>query len=368
MLEKLTKSYIQKEAPTTVIPRCMPLSEAKKKFGRETVYKLASNENPFGVSPKAAEAMRDAVERCWLYSDNSREMVLRTKLGERFGLGAENVFISSGAANVLNNIAETFICQGDEVIISNPSFPPYYFLTFQNGGEIVDVPCRKDDQKMDVEAMLAAVTERTKLIFLCNPNNPTSTALPREVMVDMLKRLPERVIVVADEAYVDFADDPEGLTLVPYVSEFPNLVVVRTFSKIFGMASARMGYSLAGKELTADLFKSVSARDLNIFGVEGGIAALDDEEYRLKTIENNRVERAYLMDAISKMGYKVYESQSNFIWVDFGRPAADVHDDLLPYGIIIRGDFPFARISVGLHIENETLVHALEDLKAKGRG
>lgn len=365
MFENITKSYIQQEAPATVIPRCMPLSQARKKFGRQDIYKLASNENPFGVSPLAQEAMRAAVPGCSLYSDNSRETVLIAKLAERNGMKPENLYISSGAANVLKDVAEVFIRPGDECIISNPSYPPYYYWVFKNGGEIVDIPCRGSDQMMDLEAVRAAVTERTKLLFFCNPNNPTSTAVPRAEMLALLRELPKTVILVADEAYIDFADDPEGLTLAPYIAEFPNLVVVRTFSKIYGMASARLGYSLACREITEDLFKAMSARDLNIFGVEGAIAALDDEDFRRKTIENNRMERAYLTKEISGLGYRVYQSQTNFLWVDFGRSAAEVHDDLLPYGIIIRGDFHFARISIGLPAENRRLTSALRDIKEK---
>lgn len=364
MFEKITKSYIQKEAPATVIPRCMPLSQARAKYGR--VYKLASNENPFGVSPKAEAAMIAAAPESYLYSDNSRETVLIAKLAEQNGMKPENVYISSGAANVLKDICEVFIQPGDECIISNPSYPPYYYWVFKNGGTIVDIPCRKEDQTMDIDAMIAAVNERTKILLLCNPNNPTSTAIPRERMLELVRALPKTAILVADEAYVDFSDDPAGLTMVPYISEYPNVVVVRTFSKIFGMASARMGYSLACAEITQYLFKAMAARDLNSMGVEGAIAALDDQEFRQKTIENNAAERAYMLQEIAALGYKTWPSQSNFIWVDFGCPAADVHDKLLPYGILIRGDFGFARISVGLHNQNQVMIEAVKDLKAKG--
>lgn len=364
MFEKLTKGYIQQEAPATVIPRCMPFSMAKEKYGR--VYKLASNENPFGASPKAMEAIRAATAECSLYSDGSREKVLRAKLAARHSMQPENVFLSSGAANVLSDLAEVFIRPGDECIISGPSYPPYYFWTFQHGGTIVEVPCREADQTMDMEGMKAALTERTKLLFLCNPNNPTSTALPREEMIALLQKLPKTTILIADEAYVDYSDDPEGLTLIPLLAEFPNLVVVRTFSKIYGMASVRLGYALACQEIIEYLNRAIGARDLNCFGIEGGIAALDDEEFRQKTIDNNRVERAYLIEAITSLGYQVSKSQTNFLWVDMGMPAADVHDALLPHGILIRGDFRLPRMSVGLHVENETLVNALKAIKAKG--
>ena len=365
MFEKLTKTYIQQEAPATVIPHCMSVPAVKKNFGLETVYKLASNENPFGVSPKAAEAIRGAIAECHIYSDGTRENVLSEKLAALHSVEADNIFIAGGAASALSQIADTFLVSGDECIIPSPAYPPYYFWAFRNDAAIVDVPCISADQTMDLDGILAAVTDKTKLLFLCNPNNPTSTAVSREKMAELLRKLPQTAIVVADEAYIDFADDPANLTMVPCLAEFPNLIVVRTFSKLYGMASVRLGYSIAGREITDYLNKAVACRGINTFGVEGGIAALDDEEFRQKTILNNREQRDYLTREISCLGFKVYHSQANFIWVDFGRPASDVHDDLLPYGIIIRGDFPFARISIGQPVQNQALVAALKEIAAR---
>ena len=362
MFEKRVQDYLHKQAPATVIPGFMPISAARAKYGN--VYKLTSNENPFGVSPKAQQAIQAAIPSGYLYSDGSREKVLIAKLAERNGVQPENIFISSGAANVLNDLARILIKPGDECIISRPSYPPYYFWTFQNGGVIVDIPCKKETQTMDMDAILSSVTDRTKLLFLCNPNNPTSTAIPRDTLVDLLRKLPSDVFVIADEAYIDFADDPDKTTLVPYIAEFPNLIVVRTFSKIYGMASVRLGYAVAYKEIITYLTKSIGARDLNCFAVEGGIAALDDEEFRQMTIQNNKDERRYLTEAISRLGFKVYDSQTNFIWVSFGQPAPAVHDALLPRGVLIRGDLDaeFNRISIGLHVENEALIKALEGM------
>lgn len=365
MFKERMKGYIRQEAPATVIPHCMPVSMAKKQYNLEIVCKLASNENPLGVSPKAMEAMAQAIPTAYFYSDGSREKVLAGKLAQRHGVGEGNIFIAGGAASVLSHIADLFLLPGDACVIPSPAYPPYYFWAYKNSAAIVEVPCRQEDQAMDTAAILAAVNGQTKLLFLCNPNNPTSTAVPREELVALLKCLPAGVVVVADEAYVDFSDDPDGLTLVPYLAAFPNLIVVRTFSKIYGMASARLGYGIACEEIIQCMEKAVSARGINTFGVEGGIAALDDEAFRQETIANNRAERAYLTEAVTALGYKVYKSQANFIWVDFGRPARDVHDDLLPYGVIIRGDFAFARISIGLHRENETLVKALGEIKAR---
>lgn len=365
MFQAFTKKYIQEEAPATVIPHCMSVPAVKQNFNLETVYKLASNENPFGVSSKAAAAIQNAIADCHIYSDGSRENVLCDKLAMLHGVKSSNIFIAGGAASVLSQIADTFLVPGDECIIPSPAYPPYYFWAFRNYASIVDVPCVDATQTVDLDGILSSVSSKTKLLFLCNPNNPTSTAVPRQELEALLYKLPETVIAVADEAYVDFADDPDSLTLIPSLEKFLNLIVVHTFSKLYGMASVRLGYSVACEELTEYLTRGVACRGLNTFGVEGGIAALDDDAFRQQTLLNNRNERLYLTQALTSLGFKVYHSQSNFIWVDFGRPASEVHDDLLPYGIIIRGDFPFARISIGQPFQNRALVEALEKIAAQ---
>ncbi len=365
MFEKRIKEFILQDAPASVIPHCIPVWKAKRDFGLETVYKLASNENPLGVSPKAMEAIRAALPQGYLYSDGSREAVLEKKIADLHGVEPSNIFISGGAAMVLKSICEVFIQPGDECIIPSPAYPPYYFWTFKYGGTIVEVPCRKEDQKLDIEGVLKAVTDKTKLVFLCNPNNPTSTAVSREDLCGVLDRLPGDVIAVVDEAYVDFTDDPEAVTMMPCLSRYPNMVVVRTFSKIYGMAGIRLGYGVACQEIVRYLDKAVDARGINNLAVEGGIAALDDREFRDRTRENNTAERKYLTKELTDLGYRVYDSQANFVWVDFHCHAAEMHDRLVPYGVIIRGDFPLARISIGLHEQNRTMIDALREIQRK---
>lgn len=361
MFESITKPFIQKEAPSSVIPRSISISTIVEKYKPETIYKLASNENPLGVSPKALEAMIYAASNANLYPDSTRDKLLISKIALYNNLSSNNIFIACGAANVLKHICEIFIQQNDECIICNPAYPPYYFLVFKNNGRIIEVPVNKD-QFIDIDAIKRAITKQTKIIFLCNPNNPTSTAISRDSIYSLLSQIPKNIIVIADEAYIDFADNMEELTLLPLLSDFPNLIIVRTFSKIYGLAAARLGYAIACPEIIQYLNKSVDARSLNIFAIEGGLAALDDIDFYKKTINNNTNERKYLSKELSRMGYKVYDSQANFLWVDFHRPAIGVYEDLIRYGIIIRGDFINARISIGTHIQNEALIRALIDI------
>ena len=199
-----------------------------------------------------------------------------------------------------------------------------------------------------------------------NPCNPTSTALSGKDLLALIDQLPKDVIVVVDEAYIDFADNSQEMTMVPHLADHPNMIVVQTYSKIYGLAAIRLGYALACPEIIRYLSKAMAARSLSTIAIEGGIAALEDEEFRRKTIENNSTEREYLTREFRAMGYKVCDSQANFIYADFGIPCGDLYFALLPYGVMIRGDFSMARISIGLHHQNETLVNAVKDLRAKG--
>ena len=367
MFEHLVKEYALKKAPSTVIPVGVSIEEVKRKYGLGQVYKLASNENPYGVSPKASTAMMEALGEGHLYPDSTRDNVLRHKLAEKHQVGIDQIMVTCGAANALAYAAETFIKPGVECIIPSPAYPPYYYNVFKNDGVIVDIPSRPGDMKLDLEKILQAVNERTRLIFICNPNNPTGTAYPGATIFECIKDIRKDIIIVVDEAYIDFTDDPEKDTMLNYLPELPNLIVTRTFSKIYGLAAIRLGYAVACPEIIKYMNKSVAARSLSNIGIEGAIAALDDEEFRQMTVHNNKVERAYLSNEFSRMGFTVFESQANFIYVDFKTNCQDLYFKLLPYGVMIRGDFPNARISIGTHVQNETLVCAIADLLDKGR-
>ena len=366
MFEHLAQPYALKDAPSTVIPVGISIKDAKEKYHLEEVYKLASNENPYGVSPKALAAMTEALQFGHLYPDSTRDTLLKQLLAKRHGIEPNQIMLTCGAANALAFAGEAFIKEGDECIIPSPAYPPYYYIVYKNNGTIVDVPCYPDTMKLNVEGILNAVSKKTKLVFLCNPNNPTSTALSGNELLALIDQLPKDVIVVVDEAYIDFADNSQEMTMVPHLADHPNMIVVQTYSKIYGLAGVRLGYALACPEIIRYLSKAMAARSLSTIAIEGGIAALDDEDFRRMTIENNSAERIYLTNEFRALGYKVCDSQANFIYVDFGIPCGDLYFALLPYGVMIRGDFSMARISIGLHKQNETLVNAVKDLRAKG--
>lgn len=369
MFEHIAKDYALKKAPSTVIPVGISMAEAREKCGLDEVYKLASNENPYGVSPKALEAMANALKEGHLYPDSTRDTVLKRKLAAWIGCGvrSENIMLTCGAANALAFAGEAFIKPGDECIITSPAYPPYYYIVYKNGGTIVDLPSRAEDLKMDIRGVLEAITEKTRLIFVCNPNNPTGTAHSGSAIYEFVQKVPKDVIVVVDEAYIDFTDDPREVSMVSRLMAQPNMIVVRTFSKTYGLAAIRIGYALACEEIIGYMNKAMAARSLSNIGIEAAIAAIDDVEFRDMTVNCNRVEREYLSDAFRDMGYRVYESQTNFIYVDFRVNCQALYFELLAYGVMIRGDFPNARISVGTHEQNKRLVQAVKDLRDKGK-
>lgn len=367
MFEQFAQPYALQPAPSTVIPVGVSIKDAKEKYNLDEVYKLASNENPYGVSPKALEAMTEALKDGHLYPDSTRDNLLRGLLAEKFGLRPGNITLTCGAANALAYAGEAFLKPGTECIIPSPAYPPYYYIAFKNGAKIVDIPVRKDTMQLDTKAILAAVTEHTRMVFLCNPHNPSSTAIIGAKMCALIDRLPRHVIAVVDEAYIDFSENAAERTMVSHLGRYPNMIVVQTYSKLYGMAGVRLGYAMACEEIISYLNKAVAARSLNTVAIEGGIAALGDEEFRRKTIDNNTAERAYLTKTLRGMGCHVFESQANFIYADFGKPAGELYFDLLPYGVMIRGDFPLARISIGTHKQNVRLIEAVQSLREKGQ-
>ncbi|MCF0238330.1 MAG: aminotransferase class I/II-fold pyridoxal phosphate-dependent enzyme, partial [Sphaerochaetaceae bacterium] len=249
MFESLVKDYTLKKAPATVIPVGVSIKDAMDKYNLDHVYKLASNENPFGVSPKALDAMTEALKTGHLYPDSTRDTVLRNKLAAFHGVGSDQIMVTCGAANAIAYACETFISEGTECIVPSPAYPPYFFNVFKNGGVIIDIPSRKSDMKIDLEAISAAINEKTRFIFLCNPNNPTGTAWKADEVEAFLRKIPSNVIILVDEAYIDFTDDPKVYSLSKFLSDYPNMIVVRTFSKIYGLAAIRVGYAVACPEI-----------------------------------------------------------------------------------------------------------------------
>jgi len=348
--------------PVVAMPPAVSVERAKETYGFDSIIKMCSNENPLGVSPMAVEAMKDEIANICFYADPEPENALKAKVAKKIGVTPQHIMITSGAAFALNFVGEVFIQGRDEAILSSPTYPPYYSIIQKNGGRVVDVPMTSD-LGFDFDGIVNAVTGKTKVIFICNPNNPTGCTVYRDTMLEFVNRIPEDVILVMDEAYVQFSKDPDALTMVPEILTRKNIIVIQTFSKLYGMAGIRVGYAVSTPEIISFMQRASIARSLNTVGIRGALAALDDEDFAKKTIDNNAIGRNYLSEEFTKLGYKVYPSESNFIYVDIKGDPKEISRKLLPFGIIIRGDFPYLRISIGTSDQNEKLVKAIKAIQ-----
>lgn len=343
-----------------------PIGEVKRELGVADVIKLASNENPFGVSPKALAAMREALETVNIYPDGASYDV-RLAIAKHFGFPLDHVAVGNGADDLILELSMAYLDDGDEVITSRSSFPIYDIYAYAMRARMKKTPLGPG-YRLDLNAMTREITERTRIVYVCNPNNPTGTIVTRDELGRLLNALPDRALVVLDEAYAEMVDSsefPDGLGLVREGRK--NVIVLRTFSKVYGLAGIRLGYGFAHPDTLAPLLKVKPAFNVNAVAQAAGIAALEDEEFLHFTVSENRKGREFLYGQLRRLGLEHAESHTNFILVRIGPNALDVQRKLLTHGVIVRPcagyDLPeFLRISIGTRAENERLVAALEPL------
>ncbi len=345
------------------------IEEIQRKYGLEEIIKLASNENALGPSPRAVEAMRGALASIHRYPPVADDE-LRAKLASTFsdsGLSEECFITGNGSCDVLAMITRAFICEeGDEAIICPPTFVMYEILVNICGGKCVFVNL-KDDFTCDLSQVLANITERTRLIFLCNPNNPTGTMISRDELDDFLAKVPSSVLVVVDEAYWEYADPGLLPDTLAHIREGRNVLSIRTFSKVYGLAGLRIGYGIAYEELAQYIRRLRMPFHINAVAMRGAIAALDDREHVEKSVQHNEVEREFLYAGLEDLELPYVRSQSNFIIVKPGYDPQVIYERMLEKGVIIRPMAAFRapdcfRITVGTRAENERLLQVLDDV------
>ena len=339
-------------------------TELCRLLDRDSVAKLSFNENPYGPSPKAVTAMQAAACQAHLYHDMDAKD-LRQKIADHYGMALDNVYIGNGGDEAIALLVNAFVSPGDEVVMPWPTFGQYANATTIMDGTPVKVPVRAADLKADLEAMLAAVTSRTKIIFLCNPNNPTGVPVGGAQLRNFLAAVPSQVLVGLDEAYGEYVEDPEFVSGAALLSEFPNVVTIRTFSKIYGLAGMRVGYGLAHPDVVTLIQRVRPLFNVNNLAQFGAMAALDDTDFLDMARAKNAAERTWLTEQLTGMGWRVIPSQTNFIFVDTGRDSTPLVEAARAAGIIIRGavgwGFPtYLRISLGTHEQNEALVAVLK--------
>jgi histidinol-phosphate aminotransferase len=343
-----------------------PIEEVERDLGR-TAIKLASNENPLGPSPKAQEAIQHYLSHIHFYPDGSG-YYLRRKLAEIHGLPPEQIILGAGSTDLIELVAKTFLAgSADEGITSESAFYMYRLAIEDMGAALVQTPMR--EMAFDLAAIVHAVTARTKVVYLANPNNPTGTAFTAEALDRFLAALPARVLVVLDEAYFEYAQRPDYSRSVDRVREGKNLLVLRTFSKVYGLAGIRLGYGLGHPELIECLQRIRSPFNASSVAQVAGMAALDDHEHVAKSVENNRHEMKYLTGELTLAGVRYTPSAANFLLIDTGRDCEEVFIRLLHEGIIVRPmklyGFPTClRVTVGKHEENEQFIVALQRVLA----
>lgn len=345
-----------------------PIEEVKRELGLTDVVKLASNENPFGPSPLAIRAMQEAALRMHQYPDGAA-YELKSKISRKFDVPFENVMVGNGSDELIHLLGLLFLnSPEDECVVGFPGFTRYHAAAYLTPCTLIQVPLR-DDFTHDLTAMARKVNDRTRIVFLDNPNNPTGTVVRKREIDAFLADVPETVPVVLDEAYYEFAceldDFPNSLD---YLKEGrPNVIGLRTFSKAYGLAGVRLGYGWAPLEVVDAYHRAREPFNVNLPAQAAGTAALDDEEHVRKTVENNRRGIERLAGVFREAGARPLESYANFLFVDLGKPARPVYQALLERGVITRpgdllGDPNCLRVSIGTEEEMEKFVRAYREV------
>jgi histidinol-phosphate aminotransferase len=345
----------------------LSVEEVKERFGVDRAVKLASNENPLGVSPLAIASAERALADMVRYPDGG--LALRRKLAHRFNLKLENVIVGAGSEGIMANIVRTFLCDEDEVLTTEAAFSGFQVLARSRGVAYRTVPYR--DWHYDLAAMSDAITGRTKLIYLANPNNPTGTFFTRQEFENFHKRVPERVLIILDEAYFEFAmSEPSYPDSMQY--RFDNVITLRTFSKIYGLAGARVGYGFAHEDLISVLLKIKLPFEPSGIGEAAALGALEDRQFREMSIENTTRGLARLTHGFEALGFAVVPSAANFIMIELASEALaqQLFERLLRRGVIVRplkatGLPNCIRVSAGRKDENEICIEALKRVSAE---
>lgn len=339
------------------------LEELKKELQLDgPIYKLNSNENPLGPSPRVISVLARALQEIHLYPEASY-LSLRSTLAEKWSISPEEIILGNGSNEVIEFIFKAYLNPEDEIIISTPSFLMYEKFAEIYGVKVIKIPLDKN-YNHDFKAIKDSITSKVKAIFIDHPHNPTGQVHPRETWENLLKALPREILLVIDEAYGDFIEDPEVPRGIEFFRAGYQVLILRTFSKAFGLAGLRLGYGIGPKEIIKTLNKVRQPYNVNILAVKAGLASLEDREYVENYVNLVKKERAYLTKAIKELGFKVYPSQANFLMVDFGKQCSLIYKGLLKRGIILRPleayGFPTAlRITIGNEEANRLLVENL---------
>lgn len=345
-----------------------PIADLINKLPNKKIIKLASNENPLGPSPKALEVMQSSLKDIARYPV-SDGFSLRHKLAEKHAIPDECITLGNGSNEVLSLIAKTFLNPETEVIISQYAFLIYKIASQLTGANIVETPAYNWGH--DLKAMQEAISDKTRVILIANPNNPTGTILYAKQLIGFLENVPSEIMVVLDEAYHEYIQNIEYKSGTHWLEKYPNLIVVRSFSKIYGLAGLRIGYCIAQPEVANTLHRIRAPFNVNHLAQVAAEASLEDEEHMQKSIELNDQGREFLQQSFDKLGIKYLPANGNFITIDLQKPAQPVYEQLLQEGLIVRPlnnyQMPnHLRITIGLPEENKLFIETLTKILAPG--
>jgi histidinol-phosphate aminotransferase len=344
-----------------------PLEELEREYGIRDSIKLASNENPYGPGPRSLAAIEKAAREVGLYPDGSG-FALKQALARKHGCGIESITLGNGSNDVLVMIAEAFLTAQSEAVYSQYGFAVYPIAVQATGATARVSPANLDSHPMplghDLDAMARLINERTRVVFVANPNNPTGTWIDRTALRRFVSQVPERTVVVVDEAYIEYVAEPEFPDASRWLPEFPNLVITRTFSKAYGLAGLRVGYALSHPEVAGMLNRVRQAFNVNTIALAAAPAALEDTAHLDRSVQTNRAGMEQLAAGFDALRVRHLPSVGNFVLIDCGRPAAPIYDAMLRQGVIVRpvGNYQLPnhlRITIGTATQNERMLAAL---------
>lgn len=336
-----------------------PISEIQREYGLSNVIKLASNENPLGVSKKVQEAIKSAITQIGRYPDGNG-YYLKDALAKKLSVSAKSITLGNGSNDILELIPRAYVCsKDDEVIFSQYAFVVYPLVTKAIGAKAIVTPA--NDFGHDLNAMYEAITDKTKVIFIANPNNPTGTLLSNEEIYNFLKKVSNEIIVVLDQAYIEYLDVED--VYIDWLKDFPNLVITRSFSKAYGLAGLRVGYSISSEEIADYLNRIRQPFNVNLIAQEAAIAALSDADFLAESVKVNSDGLLQLEEGFISLGLKFIKSHANFISVKVSN-SMELNQKLLEKGIIVRPVEmkDYLRISVGTNAENAKFLETLKKI------
>ncbi|WP_097074495.1 histidinol-phosphate transaminase [Ureibacillus xyleni] len=341
-----------------------PIEEVKKEFGLDEVVKLASNENPYGFSPKVKAFLEKDSTNHAIYPDGYAQS-LRTAVAKHLGVKETELLFGNGSDDLIAIVTRALLYPGVNTVMADPSFSQYSHNAVIEGAEVRKVPTK--DGKHDLQAMLEAIDENTSIVWVCNPNNPTGTIVSDDELQNFLKQVPSEVLVVLDEAYFEYINAPEFKDTLHYVSEYPNVIIMRTFSKAYGLASFRVGYAYAQEDVIAKLDPVRGPFNNTVLSQKVAIVALEDQEFIQECRDKNEIGKNQFVEFCNKHGLNYYPSQTNFILFEVKADSDVVFQEMMKRGFIIRsgnalGTPGYIRVTFGTEEQNSKFLSLLEEV------